>query len=171
MDIELKQKRRNDKWIAGILSVVFPGLGHFYLGQLGRGFIFMGAFILHIVLIVFFTLSIGFFFPMSIALITFFGLTLAVLYFFNIFDGLQSVDRKYTYRVKSGFPSRRSIGTPRTGLILIVVGCAILVTVLLPSGLWSWIFNHFQTLVALLLLVSGGWLLWTQWANSKEDRS
>jgi TM2 domain-containing membrane protein YozV len=46
------------KWIAGVLSFVFPGLGHLYLGQVKKGVILI---LVHIVSIVLTAFVIGIF--------------------------------------------------------------------------------------------------------------
>lgn len=83
------QHIQREKWMACLLAIFFPGLGHFYLGKIERGVFIMGAFILNICAIVF--LSVTMFesvFAVNITLITLLGLMLPAIYFFNIFDAL-----------------------------------------------------------------------------------
>lgn len=40
-----------NKWVAGLLSFIFPGVGHLYLGQIGKGVMLMVANVISMLLI------------------------------------------------------------------------------------------------------------------------
>jgi len=67
--------------LAGVLSGLFPGLGHLYLGLYQRAFKIAGAFVLCIWLI-----SVGF---MGGHLAPLFGLGIAFIWFFGIIDAVR----------------------------------------------------------------------------------
>lgn len=188
------RRKTTDKWVSALLSIIFPGVGHLYLGYLGRGLTIIGAFIIDIALVTFASLSFIFFaFPVGIALATLFGLIIPVIYFFGIFDALQMAERKHA---RSGiFPLPEDApgmgweesvepepewpeemrkapknGSRAAGIALIVIGIVLLIGFLLPGPLLMWLFDNFQTLFAFLLLVCGGWLIWNQWVRGKGDR-
>ncbi|BBH19699.1 hypothetical protein Back11_10440 [Paenibacillus baekrokdamisoli] len=83
-------KIRKSKALTVLLSMMFPGAGHLYLGLMPRGLSFMLVFILNIVLIVFAAQGS---FPFHVAIVTFMALLLPVSYLLNIFDGLQQVNQ------------------------------------------------------------------------------
>lgn len=193
-----RKRKTKDKWISAILSIIFPGVGHFYLGYAGRGLIVMGALIIDIALIVFVSMYMFMMFPLGIALVTLLGLVLPVIYFFSIFDVLQLAERKHAnneslsitdaqpYGVHGsntadpGWPAEiasihetpsmhSSAGSRSLGIVLIAIGVLLMVSFLLPSAFIAWLFNNIQTLFAIGLLVAGGWLIWKQWDRKKGD--
>ena len=186
----MDERKRSDKWISGILAFLIPGLGHFYLGQFVRGLVIMAALIVDMTLIIFVTLSMHLWLPISIPLVVLLSLLLPVIYFFNIFDALQTAERKYRrgrevdlspggneenwsevlddHSPTTEMPVR---GLRRlTGKILIGLGIFLLVMMVLPSGVQFWLLSHFEILFAILLLLLGGWLIWKQWDGGKEER-
>ncbi|WP_052703136.1 hypothetical protein [Paenibacillus beijingensis] len=82
------------KALTVLFSMMFPGGGHLYLGQMARGLSFMILFVFNIALIVF---ADGASFKIGDALVVFFGLMLPVTYLLNIFDGLQKVNENNYY--------------------------------------------------------------------------
>ncbi len=83
-------KVRKSKALTVLLSMLFPGSGHLYLGLMPRGLRSCFCFILNIVIIVFAAQGN---FPFHMALVTFVALLLPVTYLLNIFDGLQQADQ------------------------------------------------------------------------------
>lgn len=81
-------EKKSKAW-AVLLSLVFPGSGHMYVGQLSRGLLFILAIIVDIVLIVF-TVTIGF--PLYEGLVTFLALLLPVAYLMALFDAAKQVE-------------------------------------------------------------------------------
>lgn len=192
----VQSRKTTDKWVSAILSMVLPGVGHMYLGYMGRGLAIVGAFIVDIVLIIFASLSIFIAFPIGIALVTLFGLVIPVIYFFSIFDALQLSERKHSHggtRPQSfttdgadfaeedwGWPDdlrhaemkdHAGNGSRVGGIALIAVGVVLLIGFLLPNPLFRWVFDHLQTVFAILLLACGAWLLWKQRDRRKGDHS
>lgn len=190
-----QSRKTKDKWISAILSIVLPGVGHMYLGYMGRGLVIIGAFIADIVLIIFASLSIFFIaFPIGVALATLLSLVIPVIYFFSIFDALQLAERKYSHGGirpqslategtdfaevgaewpddlrRSGMKNKAGSGSRVGGMVLIVVGVVLLIGFLLPNPLVGWMFDHLQTVFTVLLLACGAWLLWKQRDSRKED--
>lgn len=188
------KRKTIDKWISAVLSIIFPGVGHFYLGYASRGLIVIGALIVDIALIVFTSMYMFVVFPLGIALVTLLSLVLPVIYFFSIFDVLQLAERKHAYNnlyavahaqsvdadgpgtdewpqeVSTIHETSSSRTTPRVlGIVLIVIGVVLMISFLLPSQLMTWMFNHGETLFALGLLGMGSWLIWKQWDRKKGE--
>lgn len=196
-----RNRKTTDKWISAILSIILPGVGHLYLGFVGRGLIIIGAFVIDISLLTLATAMIFIVFPLGIALVTLLGLVLPVIYFFSIFDALQMAERKHTYTLGTTMthvqtpdwqdPVEQELDwpeeirdidqTPHTkpqeaglrslGIVLVVVGVLLMISFLLPGPLLMWLLNHRQALFATVLLVCGVWLIWRQWDRKKGDHS
>lgn len=195
-----QNRKTTDKWVSAILSIILPGVGHFYLGYAGRGLIIIGALIIDIALIVFASLTIFVVFPVGIALATLLSLVLPVIYFFSIFDVLQMAERKHAdaqaVPVTGGQPDWRSTvdqevewpeeihdmretsptrgsyaGSSALGIVLIIIGVVLMIGFLLPSSFIMWLFSNLQVLFAVVLLTFGGWLIWRQWDRKKGDHS
>lgn len=184
--MERKRKTR-DKWVSAVLSILLPGTGHMYLGFMVRGLLIMCAMIVDIALIV--LLIVLGVFTINLALLTLLGLILPVIYFFGIFDALQQVEKKYLSRemfvsgnvthssTEGGsewpdevYDTRHNEGSRWAGIALIALGMVLLISFLLPNPVLNWLFRHFQTLVAVLLLLSGVWLIWQQLRRGRGDR-
>lgn len=82
------QAPRKRKWVAGVLSFIIPGTGHFYLGLMQRGLFIMMLLILDIFIIT----SLSSRSDTSVPMVTLFALFIPVIYFYNLFDALQSTD-------------------------------------------------------------------------------
>lgn len=82
------QAPRKRKWVAGVLSFIVPGTGHFYLGLMQRGLFIMMLLILDIFIIT----SLSSRSDTSVPMVTLFALFIPVIYFYNLFDALQSTD-------------------------------------------------------------------------------
>lgn len=193
------KRKTMDKWVSAILSIIFPGVGHFYLGYASRGLIVIGALIVDIALIVFVSMYMFVVFPLGIALVTLLSLVLPVIYFFSIFDVLQLAERKHAYTDSYAVTHAQSLAahgpstdelewpeevstihetpSPRSattgsrvlGIVLIVIGVVLMISFLLPSPFMAWLFNNGERLFAVGLLAVGGWLIWKQWDRKKGD--
>lgn len=98
----LPQRKR--KWVAGLLSLIVPGIGHFYLGLMQKGLVVMLLIIMDICAIVHFSLNMA-----SIPLITLLSLFLPLIYFYTLFDALQSTDKvNAAYAVMTSSLGQRS---------------------------------------------------------------
>jgi len=82
--IDTPKKR---KWAAGLLSALFPGIGHMYAGAMQRGLFFMLLLIGNIFGVV--LVSIEGIVPLIVLL----AILIPVVYFYTLFDALQTTDR------------------------------------------------------------------------------
>jgi hypothetical protein len=80
--------------LAGVLSALFPGLGHLYLGLYNRAFKIAGGFVLCIWLV-----SVGF---MGGHLAPVFGLGIAFIWFFGIIDAVRQAKAINSGTVEGG---------------------------------------------------------------------
>jgi hypothetical protein len=110
--------------LAGVLSAIFPGLGHLYLGLYQRAFKIAGAFVLCI-----WAISSGF---MSGHMAPLFGLGIAFIWFFGIIDSVRQAKAINSGYLDAGglAPSERTI-VPRAresmagltwGVVLVGIG-------------------------------------------------
>ncbi|WP_127582425.1 DUF6677 family protein [Paenibacillus koleovorans] len=164
----VKPPRGKSKFLAALLALMVPGLGHFYIGYMQRGVMVMLAFILGIVSIV--QISTG---PnMSASVVTLLALLLPVIYFYNVFDALQLVDRlrAHQYGYYSGHPAQPfpSPEEPipfqaltkgnRAGWLLIGVGALFFFLSNKPSWLTSAINTGGSYIGAVILIAAGAYL-------------
>jgi hypothetical protein len=157
---------RKRKFVAGLLSFLVPGTGHFYLGQMQRGIMVMLAIILDIFAIVQLSISVN----ISIPLITLFSLLLPVIYFFSIFDALQLTDRinnqhhslfagpNQFFGVGSGDPLQSFTRGNRAGWLLIGVGALFFLLSRKPAWLTEIVSTMGSYIGALILIVIGAYL-------------
>ncbi|MFD1137352.1 DUF4097 family beta strand repeat-containing protein [Paenibacillus urinalis] len=82
-------QRNWHKFIAGLLSALFPGLGHIYLGLYIKGLTFIFLLLLDLTALLYFS-SIGI--QINVPLIILLSLVIPVIYFINIYDVLQLAD-------------------------------------------------------------------------------
>ncbi|WP_309120986.1 DUF6677 family protein [Paenibacillus sp.] len=78
---------KKKKWVAGLLSALFPGIGHLYAGAMQRGLFFMLILVGNIFGVV--LVSIEGIVPLIVLL----GILIPVVYFYTLFDALQTTDR------------------------------------------------------------------------------
>lgn len=83
------QAPRKRKFVAGLLSLLMPGTGHFYLGLMQRGLFIMMLLILDIFTI---TTLVSQDHRGNVPMVTLFALIIPVIYFYNVFDALQATD-------------------------------------------------------------------------------
>lgn len=147
------------KFTAGFLAFCFPGLGHFYLGLMQRGFSVLLVFALNIV---FLTYNASMPNGDNVPLLVLLGILVPALYFYNLFDALQCTDRVNAERMYGYVPEGM---TPLTtnggfnmkssslGIILVVCGVCVLMFSINPFWLQS------PFIVPMLLIVAGLFLL------------
>ncbi|WP_281889634.1 hypothetical protein [Paenibacillus sp. YYML68] len=171
----LRPVARKSKWLAGLLSFLFPGTGQLYLGLMKHGLGIMVLFVLNIFAIVFFGISE--IIPLSVL----FSLLLPVMYFYNIFDALQQTDRVNGWgyfdargegpqkegsfraaeeRTTSPFYKRWSKGN-NLGYMLIGAGVLIFLTAGRPAWLEQ-LFAFFGSTFGALLLIGLGLFLFVR---------
>lgn len=156
---------RKGKFVAGLLAFFFPGLGHFYLGLMQRGFMVMLCFALNIVAIVYSVSLPG---GGSVPLVVLLSLLVPAIYFYNLFDALQCTDRVNAERIYGIVPEGM---TPLTsnggvtlkgsslGLILVVCGVCVLMFSVNPAWLQFLFSSGGPYFGAVLLIVAGLFLL------------
>ncbi|MCM3130376.1 DUF4097 family beta strand repeat-containing protein [Paenibacillus provencensis] len=84
-----RSQRNWHKFVAGLLSALFPGLGHIYLGLYIKGLTFIFLLLLDLTALFYFS-SIGI--QINVPLIILLSLVIPVIYFINIYDVLQLAD-------------------------------------------------------------------------------
>ncbi len=118
---------RKRKWVAGVLSFIVPGTGHFYLGLMQRGLFIMMLLILDIFIITSFVSRSD----SSVPMVTLFALFIPVIYFYNLFDALQTTDNVNRRNELGEFaaelydsedPLQKLIKGTNLGVILIAAG-------------------------------------------------
>ncbi|KQX51479.1 MULTISPECIES: DUF6677 family protein [unclassified Paenibacillus] len=118
---------RKRKWVAGVLSFIVPGTGHFYLGLMQRGLFIMMLLILDIFIITSFASRSD----TSVPMVTLFALFIPVIYFYNLFDALQTTDNVNRRNELGEFaaelynnedPLQKLIKGTNLGVILIAAG-------------------------------------------------
>ncbi|MGZ9587322.1 hypothetical protein [Paenibacillus marinisediminis] len=140
---------RKSKFVAVMLSALFPGLGHFYLGLMQRGLLMMMLLALDIVAIVYFTSNMG----ANVPLIVLLSLLMPVIYFFNLFDTMQHTDKVNTQTLYGTTGTVRQ--GPWLGILLVLIGIMLLLFAFDPSWL-RWLFNDAGSFLGALLLIIGG---------------
>ncbi|MDQ0091237.1 DUF4097 and DUF4098 domain-containing protein YvlB/TM2 domain-containing membrane protein YozV [Paenibacillus anaericanus] len=84
-----KPRRRKRKFIACLLSALFPGLGHLYLRMFMKGVAFIYFVIIDISALIYFSsVRMG----INVPLLLLLGLLIPAAYFYSIYDVLQSTD-------------------------------------------------------------------------------
>lgn len=84
-----RTRRRKHKFIACLLTAIFPGLGHLYLKQLMKGIMIIYFILIDASALIYFSsVRMGINVPFLILL----GLLIPVVYFYSVYDVLQSTD-------------------------------------------------------------------------------
>jgi TM2 domain-containing membrane protein YozV len=155
--------RRKSKWAAGILSFLFPGLGHLYAGAMQRGLFFMLLFAGNIFGVVLVSME-G-----IVPLIVLTAVLIPVIYFYSLFDALQSADRfnmarEAEYRaggtptadhIRESSMKRWSFGNGQGGILLIGLGALLFMSVEQPSWFEGMIDGSGALIGAALLIIIG----------------
>lgn len=153
---------RKRKWVAGVLSFIVPGTGHFYLGLMQRGLFIMMLLILDIFIIT----SLGSQSDSSVRvpMVTLFALFIPVIYFYNLFDALQSTDKVNRRNELGEFadelynnedPLQKLIKGTNLGIIFITAG--VLFFLLSNKPLWfTGLFDLMGSYIGSVILVLAG---------------
>ncbi|WP_235950245.1 DUF4097 family beta strand repeat-containing protein [Paenibacillus apii] len=159
-----KRQPAKRKFIAGLLSAVIPGAGHFYLGLLRKGISLLFVIALDIAALLYFS-SIGM--QINVPLLILLALFIPVVYFYNVYDALQSADRIVRLRKMAVPPEfytqsvqarrRRSISEPDIsfGLLLLVGGILLFLFRQRPPWLRYFIEHHAGAAMGILLIAGG----------------
>ncbi|RTE08410.1 DUF6677 family protein [Paenibacillus whitsoniae] len=153
---------RKRKWLTGVLSMVVPGLGHFYLGLMQRGLFFMLLVVLDIFMITFLANQQN----TSAPAVTLFSLCLPVVYFYSLFDALQLTDRLNRYAEllqmagtawEGEYPAslQRMMKGTNLGILLIVTGCLVFLVSKKPDW-FSFLYNMMGSLIGSCVLILAG---------------
>lgn len=151
---------RKKKWLACLLSMFVPGIGHLYLGLMQRGLLIMVLVILDIFAVVSLVGAEG---GGSIPLITLFSLIIPVIYFYNIFDALQSTNQINVRYERGELEVGENPGDPLTNLMrgnnlaVILVGAGALFFMVSMKPRWfEGIFEVVGSYVGALVLICAG---------------
>lgn len=139
------QRRRKRKFIAGLLSALFPGLGHLYLGLYKKGISLIYFMIIDLSALLYFS-SVRM--QINVPLLILLVMLIPVVYFYNVFDVLQSVEymnarRRREERLEvSSLPGTKTESQMRqvlwNGLMLVVGG--VIVSLLHVQPKWLAVF-------------------------------
>lgn len=158
-----KPRRRKRKFIACLLSALFPGLGHLYLKMFMKGVGFIYFTILDASALIYFSSArMG----INIPLLLLLGLLIPVVYFYSIYDVLQSTDVINT-RIKRESDDTSQKVTADSGMgraissatLLIVGGLIVFLFRQKPAWLQSFIQVGAGYIVASLLILTGLFLI------------
>ncbi|MBD7970719.1 DUF4097 family beta strand repeat-containing protein [Paenibacillus gallinarum] len=164
--------RKKHKFIAGLLSALFPGLGHLYLGVYLKGLTFIFLLFLDLSALLYFS-TIGI--QINVPLLILLGLLIPVLYFINIYEVLQLADQIVMRKRR---PQELSDEDDRTlavvrpnirflawergisfGILLIFGGTLMVLFIQRPRWLQQYIALYGTTGTAVVLILIGGILL------------
>jgi hypothetical protein len=145
------------KWVAGVLSLIIPGTGHFYLGLMQRGLFIMTLIILDIFTI---TMLVSQDHRSNVPMVTLFALILPVIYFYNVFDALQATDNVNRRNELGDFaqgqdPLQKLFRGSNLGVMLITIGVLFFLLSSKPdwfTGLFSFMGSYIGSVV---LIVAG----------------
>ncbi|NOU70299.1 hypothetical protein GC098_02410 [Paenibacillus sp. LMG 31458] len=152
------QAPKKRKWVAGILSFIVPGTGHFYLGLMQRGLFIMMLLILDIFIITSITTRSD----TSVPMVTLFALFIPVIYFYNLFDALQTTDNVNRRNELGEFaaelynnedPLQKLIKGTNLGVILIAAGVLFFLLSNKPrwfTGLFDLMGSYFGSVILVL---------------------
>lgn len=109
-----RPRRRKRKFFACLLSALFPGLGHLYLGMILKGIFFIYFVLIDASALIYFS-SVRM--AINVPLLILLGLLIPVAYFYSIYDVLQSTDA-FNSRIKkeNDDDAVHLSGTESTGL-------------------------------------------------------
>ena len=163
-----RSTRTKHKFIAGLLSALFPGFGHLYLGVYIKGLTFIFLLVLDLLALIYFS-TIGI--QINVPLLILLGLLVPVLYFINIYDVLQLADRIVMRKRRpqgQNDEDDRSIAAARSGLgflawergisfgiLLIFGGILMVLFIQKPRWLQQYIALYGTTGTAMILILIG----------------
>jgi len=193
---QLPRGRRKKRWVAGLLAFLIPGIGHMYLGLMGKAIVLMMLIALDITAIVQVS-EIGNTLPVVML-----SLLLPIIYFYNLFDAIQSTDsindrnqaKAYGYHPGWGpapapmqatseeqknwdqaAPAQpRNPETTRNSLppigIMILAGAGVLILLMSGSGWTNWLFESAGSVLGAVVLVGAGIGLWFWEARGQRHK-
>lgn len=158
--------RKKSKWLAGLLAFLIPGIGHFYLGLMIKGLVFMLLIALDITAIVYVSIE-----GENVLSIVLLSLLLPIIYFYNLFDALQSTDTvnersaAVSWHTQSGWteaaPAARSGPKGINAGAVLLLGAAAIVVLIMTDISWNrWLFNSSGSIIGAILLITAGAGLW-----------
>ncbi|MDP5276985.1 DUF6677 family protein [Chengkuizengella axinellae] len=162
--VPVQAANNKNKFVTGLLAFLLPGMGHFYLGLMQRGLMFMLLLAIDIVFIVSLGINIE---DSSIPLIVLFSLIIPAIYFYNIFDALQSADKINAYG--SSEDAKMNIKDGKTfGIVLIAAGALLFIISNKPAWI-SLVFDLFGSyLGGVALILAGGLLLLSEFKKKNK---
>lgn len=156
------KRPRRSRWLAAIFAFLFPGAGHFYIGQMQRGLAMMLFLIADIAGIVFIATSAS----ANIPLIVLLSLMIPVIYLYNIFDAVQQTEKvNRGSDMSQEFTDKPAGGAAKRGLsgyLLIAAGVILIIAMNKPEWLnvlWGWLGS---SLGALILIGAGVYLFYKE---------
>ncbi|MFC5450039.1 DUF6677 family protein [Paenibacillus aestuarii] len=159
------------KWVAGLLALLVPGTGHYYLGFMQRGLFFMMLIILDIFTI---TTLVTLDQPSKVPMVTLFALLIPVVYFYNIFDALQATDnvnRRLEFGEAAGpmqDPLQQLFRGNNMGILLVIVG--VLCFLLSSKPRWfAGIFEMLGSYIGSIVLIVAGFVMFL--LESRKNRA
>ncbi|WMT40324.1 hypothetical protein RE628_24415 [Paenibacillus sp. D2_2] len=162
-----KPRRRKRKFIACLLSALFPGFGHLYLRKFVKGSLFIDFFLIDLALLVYFSSA---HMRINVPLLLVLGLLVTVVYFYSIYDVLQTTD-DVNASLKRGEESETSeqveatdgLGSEvgaLTGIILISGGIVAFILRMKPFWLEGLIQDYGSYAVSVAMILTGlGWIV------------
>ncbi|HEY4390135.1 MAG TPA: DUF4097 family beta strand repeat-containing protein [Paenibacillus sp.] len=162
-----RPRRRKRKFIACLLSALFPGFGHLYLRKFVKGSLFIDFFLIDLALLVYFSSA---HMRINVPLLLVLGLLVTVVYFYSIYDVLQTTD-DVNASLKRGEESEPSgqvqvtdgVGSEvgaLTGIILISGGIIAFILRMKPVWLEGLIQDYGSYTVSVAMILTGlGWIV------------
>ncbi|CAM3966603.1 hypothetical protein COLU111180_16965 [Cohnella lubricantis] len=175
--------RKKRKWVSALLSLLFPGTGHMYLGLMAKGIAIMLLLSLNICAIVYFAIEYGngSGSGSSVLVIVLVSLLVPIQYFYSLFDALQQTEAVNDRHAAgwlgasgpNGMPSAQ--GTPSqhqvsvAGVVLLAAGGLALFSI--ADMNWTRWFLHSSGSMtgAVILFVIGG-LIWVWERRGSSNR-
>lgn len=168
---------KKSKLVAGVLSFLIPGTGHFYLGLMQKGLFIMLLFILNIAAIPYTVNNYSSLNNSYIPFVVLLACLIPVIYFYNLFDALQSTDQINAYRraVQLGqIPPAPSGSDPLgrqgkgnyLGIFLIAIGFFLFVFSSKPAWMAD-MFNMMGSYIGAVILIGAGFILFVSETRKK----
>lgn len=155
---------RKKKWTAGMLSALFPGIGHLYAGDMRRGLFFMLLFVADIASVVFVAME-G-----VVPLIVLLSLLIPVIWFYALFDSLRAVERTWRLADSEAGSADAAADSDPFARNLVLVGGVLFAGYWLwtgGSGFAPWLGGN-GAMIAAIGLVAGGVLLFLFGGSKKK---
>lgn len=160
-----RPRRQKRKFIACLLSALFPGMGHLYLSMFVKGASLIYFVLIDSAALIFFSSVRG---GINIPLLILLGLLLPIAYFYSIYDVLQSADivnHKHRREIEDGDEAVTSEGkkSSNSGVLeglaagMLLSGGGVIVTLFLQKPFWleKIIENTSAYVVSTILILAG----------------